>query len=255
MISPVTPDVGDVGVVIVAVPDTTDHIPVPTAGTFPASVDEVTLQRFWSGPALAAVGNSSTVITTSSVELAHEPFEMVHLKVAEDPITSPVTPDVGDEGVVTVAVPDTTDHVPVPTAGVLPANVVVVVLQRFWSEPAAVKVGNSYTVITTSSEEPVHEPFEIVHLIVTEDPITSPVTLEAGDEGVVIVAVPETTDHIPVPAVGVFPARMVAVVSQRSISVPALAVVGNSSVVITISSVELAHAPFEMAHLKITVSP
>jgi len=44
-------------------------------------------------------------------------------------------------GVVMVAVPETTDHTPVPTAGVLPANVAVVTPQAgFMSEPAAAVV-------------------------------------------------------------------------------------------------------------------
>ena len=67
----------------------------------------------------------------SSVEGVHAPLEIVHLSVAEDPTTNPVTPEVGDEGVVTVAVPEITDHIPVPTVGVLPANVAVVTLHRF----------------------------------------------------------------------------------------------------------------------------
>ena len=65
----------------------------------------------------------------SSVEGVHAPLEIVQRSVAEDPTTNPVTPEVGDEGVVTVAVPDTTDHIPDPTVGVFPASVAVVVLQ------------------------------------------------------------------------------------------------------------------------------
>ena len=42
------------------------------------------------------------------------------------PTLNPVTPDVGDEGVVTVPVPLTKVHVPVPIAGLLPASVAVV---------------------------------------------------------------------------------------------------------------------------------
>ena len=129
--SPVTPDVGEDGVVIVAGPATTAHIPEPTVGVFPAKVVVVTLQRFWSGPALAIVGSASTTITIESIELGQIPFEIVHVKVAEVPITKPVTPDEGEEGVVTVAVPATTAHKPVPTTGAFPANVVVVTLQRF----------------------------------------------------------------------------------------------------------------------------
>ena len=67
----------------------------------------------------------------SSVEFVQEAFEIVHLKVAEAPMVSPVTPEVGEEAVVTLAVPDTTDQDPVPIVGVLPANVAVLVLQRF----------------------------------------------------------------------------------------------------------------------------
>ena len=68
---------------------------------------------------------------TSSVDAAQGELLMVHLSVAEDQTTNPVTPEVGDEGVVTVAVPEITDHIPVPTVGVLPANVAVVTLHRF----------------------------------------------------------------------------------------------------------------------------
>ena len=67
----------------------------------------------------------------SSVEGVHAPLEIIQRSVAEDPTTNPVTPEVGDEGVVTVAVPEITDHIPVPTVGVLPANVAVVTLHRF----------------------------------------------------------------------------------------------------------------------------
>ena len=72
-------------------------------------------------------GAGLIVIITSSVEL-QGPFEIVHLKVAEAPTTSPVTVEVEDEGVVKVAVPETTLHDPVPTNGGLPDSVVEVVL-------------------------------------------------------------------------------------------------------------------------------
>ena len=70
-------------------------------------------------------------MTTSSVEGVHAPLEMVQRKVAEDPGTSPVTPEVDKVGVVTVAVPLITDHDPVPTVGAFPASAAVVVLQIF----------------------------------------------------------------------------------------------------------------------------
>ena len=38
VVKPVTPDVGDVGIVTIPDPAVTVHIPVPTVGTFAASV-------------------------------------------------------------------------------------------------------------------------------------------------------------------------------------------------------------------------
>ena len=67
---------------------------------------------------------------TSSMTGAQGADVTVHLKVAEAPMTSPVTPEVGEDGVVTFAVPETTVQAPDPSVGILPANVVVVVLQR-----------------------------------------------------------------------------------------------------------------------------
>ena len=41
MLKPVTPDVGEPGVVTAALPAITVHVPEPTEGVFPASVAEV----------------------------------------------------------------------------------------------------------------------------------------------------------------------------------------------------------------------
>lgn len=80
-------------------------------------------------PEMETVGVGFTVMITSSELEAHGGFEMVQRRVAEEPTTNPVTPEVGEEGVVTVAVPATTDHKPEPTAGVFPASVEVVTPQ------------------------------------------------------------------------------------------------------------------------------
>jgi hypothetical protein len=61
---------------------------------------------------------------TSSVEAAQGELLMVQRNVAE-PTTNPVTPEVGLEGAVMLAVPETTDQLPVPSVGVLEAKVVV----------------------------------------------------------------------------------------------------------------------------------
>jgi hypothetical protein len=122
-LNPVTPDVGEEGVVTVPVPEIVIQIPVPVTGVFPASV-AVVVQTDWSVPAAAVVGKFSRSIIMSSVEGGHVPLEIVHRKVLV-PTLKPVTPDVGEAGVVTVPVPEITDHIPVPKTGVFAARVAV----------------------------------------------------------------------------------------------------------------------------------
>ncbi len=55
---------------------------------------------------------------------------MVHWNVLV-PTANPVTPEVGELGVVIVPVPAIKVHNPVPTTGVLPAKVEVVTLHKF----------------------------------------------------------------------------------------------------------------------------
>lgn len=66
--------------------------------------------------------------------------------------------------------------------------------------------------MVTCDEEAVQGGLEIVHSN-TFGPTPNPVTPDVGDPGVVIVPVPLTSVQVPVPVVGVFPAR-VAVVPQ-----------------------------------------
>lgn len=67
----------------------------------------------------------------------------------------------------------------------------------------------------TSSEEAAQAGFEMVQRKVTEAPITKPVTPEVADPGVVIVAVPATTVHNPVPTAAAFPAKEVEVTLHK----------------------------------------
>jgi hypothetical protein len=53
----------------------------------------------------------------------HVPLVIVQRRVADVPAVIPVTPDVGEEDVVIVAVPLTTLHAPVPVVAVLPDSV------------------------------------------------------------------------------------------------------------------------------------
>ena len=94
------------------------------------------------------VKQAEVVITTSSVEGVQGELEIVQRRVAVPGTAKPVTPDVGELGVVIVAVPETTLHVPVPTVGVFPAKVAVLTPQAgFMSEPALAVVGAALTVI------------------------------------------------------------------------------------------------------------
>ena len=127
---PVIVVVALVGVVIVAVPLTKLHKPVPVVGTFPANVKVLVLHNGMSVPALEVVGKALFVKTTLSNEVAQTPFDIVHLKVAVVPAAKPVIVVVALVGVVMVAVPLIKLHKPVPTVGTFPANVKVLVLDR-----------------------------------------------------------------------------------------------------------------------------
>ena len=98
------------------------------------------------------------IISTSSVEAAHDPLVIVQRKVAVPDAAKPVTPEVGELGVLMVAVPEITVQLPVPVAGVFPANVAVVPSHvAFISVPAADTVGTASTV-TEVVLAPVDEP-------------------------------------------------------------------------------------------------
>jgi len=65
------------------------------------------------------------VIVILSVEGAQVPFEMVQRNVFV-PTPKPVTPEVGEDGVVIIPAPAIRVQAPVPMTGVFPASVAVV---------------------------------------------------------------------------------------------------------------------------------
>jgi hypothetical protein len=69
-------------------------------------------------------GMVSSVMTTVSLDGVQTPLLIVQRSLFV-PAPIPVNPDVGEEGVVMVAVPETRDHDPVPRDGVLAARVAV----------------------------------------------------------------------------------------------------------------------------------
>ena len=79
--NPITPDVGEDVVMMVAVPETTDQAPVPVAGVFPAKVAVVTPQAgLISLPAAAIVGVADTV-TEAVFNGVAEPQVLLAVKV------------------------------------------------------------------------------------------------------------------------------------------------------------------------------
>ena len=139
-VTPVTPEVADEGVVIVAVPVTTLQAPVPELGALPASVKEVLLQFTRSEPAAATVAAASFVSTTSSVDV-QVPLVVVQRRVTLVPAVTPVTVVVAEDAVVMVAEPVTMLQAPVPVVAAVAAIVNVLLLHCVWSAPAAAGVG------------------------------------------------------------------------------------------------------------------
>ncbi len=76
-------------------------------------------------------------------------------------------------------------------------------------------VGNAATFTVMSSVEFVQAPLLIVHLNVTLAPTVKPVMVVVGELAVVIVAVPLTTVHAPVPVVGVLAASVALVTLHK----------------------------------------
>ncbi len=246
--SPDTPDVGDVALSKIAVPEITVQRPVPIVEAFAESV-AVAEQIVWSVPASAVVGFSSTSIVISSNESLQVPFEIVQRKILF-PTESPDTPEVGEVALSKMAVPEITDQRPVPTVEAF-AESVAVAEQIVWSVPASAVVGFSSTSIVISSKESVQVPFEIVQRK-TLFPTESPDKPDVGDVALSKMAVPEITDQIPVPIVGAF-AESVATVEQIVWSVPAFEAVGFWSTTIFTSSNTSAQAPPGIVQRKVLV--
>ena len=136
--SPETPDVGEVTSSKMAVPEITVQIPLPTIGTFPFK-ELVVLQIFWSIPAFAVVGFSSTKIFTSSNTSAQAPPGIVQRKVLV-PMESPVTVVLERFALLKVPVPAITLQIP-SVAAVASSDVVIEHI--VWSVPALGESGLS----------------------------------------------------------------------------------------------------------------
>jgi len=199
--SPDTPDVGEVALSKIAVPEIMVQIPFPMDGELAESVATVE-QIVWSVPAFAIVGVACTFTDTSSKTSAHAPPGMVQRKMLV-PMESPEMLVLARFVLVKFPVPEITLQIP-PVAEV--AERVVEFAQIVWSVPALAVVGFSSTRIVISSKESVHVPFEIVHLK-TLFPTESPETFVLNRFALSKIAVPENIVQRPFPTTGAFPLK------------------------------------------------
>ena len=116
---PVMIEFGEVGLVIVPLPETRVHIPVPIVVVLAVIVvvgEEI--QSVCVVPAFDGVGRSFTRIETVDELAEHGLFEIVHSKIFK-PKPKPVIEVVGDNELVIVPEPEINDQVPTPTVAVL----------------------------------------------------------------------------------------------------------------------------------------
>src|SRR5690606_17925487 len=233
--TPVTVVVGDVRFVIFAVPDSTDQTPVPTAGVLAFRMNVPLLHCSICGsPASATGGDAWLVRTTSSKVSVQVPLEIRQRSVADVPAGTPVTCVSRSVASTMVAAPLTSSQTPVPIAGLLPAMVNVPSLEFSWSGPATDAGGGAWLVRIISSKLSAHTPLSIVHRNVADVPAGTPVIVVVGELGFVIVAVPDSTVHVPIPTAGVLAfITNVPLLHCSSEGGPASATVGSARFVIT----------------------
>ena len=254
-VKPVMVVLGDAALLIVQLPVTMLQLPAPVTAVLADMAVLVTLHRFWSAPASAAVGKASFVIDTSSVLELQKPLLMVHLNSVVVPAPKPVMPVVDNVAVLIVHVPLTILHTPVPITGVLPLKLAMAVLHSCWSEPASATVAGSDTVMVTSSDVAVHVPLVMVHRKVVVVPAIKSLIAVVAELLTAIVQLPVTILQLPVPTPAVFADIAVPVVLHSSWSGPASAIVPNWSIVMVTSSLEETQLPLLIVHLNTALVP
>jgi hypothetical protein len=198
-----------------------DHVPPEEAAV---RLKEEAPAQTEGGCVMVASRVDTELIVTCDELGGQAPLLMVHWNTLA-PVPNPVTPEVGEDAEVIVPAPLMSVHTPVPIVGVFPANVAVVP-HTFWVLPAAAVVGGVTPVIVTWLVDEAHEPFEMLHSK-TFAPEPKAVIPDVGEVGAVTVPAPLINVHVPLPVVGVLPAK-VAVVPQTVCGLPATDIVGGN---------------------------
>jgi hypothetical protein len=188
----------------------TDHIPLPTAGIFPAStVEPAVSHNRISCPATACVGSVSRVIFKVETEEAQTPLVMVQLNTLV-PYPSPlivVEAEIAEE---IIPEPLTNAHVPVPTAGRFALTVVIGDdSQTCWLLPANETLGNTSMKTETESLEAGQTPFDTDHTRMFS-PGLKEEYVAAASKGLLSTPAPVATFQLPTPIAGIFPLRKTA---------------------------------------------
>jgi hypothetical protein len=249
--NPVIVVFGEVGLEIVPLPKTNVHKPVPTVGVL-ADIKAfgLVIQSVCVVPALATVGTSLTSMVIVEDEAKQGAFEIVHWKTFV-PNAKPVIVVVGNNEFVITPVPETKVQAPTPTDGKL-AFITVdgEEIQIVCDAPAFETVGTSLTIKATVEEDGEQGTLPMVHWKIFV-PKPNPVIVVFGEVGLVIVPLPKTNVHKPVPTVGVLAdIKAFGLVIQSVCVVPALATVGISLTSIVIVEDEAKHGAFEIVHWK-----
>jgi len=207
VVSAVTVLTAEPGFVMVPVPETPVHDPVPSVGEVALKVTEPVLtQIIWLLPGIETGAKLSTTIDTVLELDPQSPLLIVHLNtLVPVPVAAKLL--VGMVLLLNAPDPTITDHVPVPIVTVLAARTTVgelIQITRF--DPALAMSGNASTAILVVAEFR-HPPLLIVHCN-TLVPVPKAVTVVTATKEFVIVPWPKTTDQLPMPNVGVLPAML-----------------------------------------------